>query len=75
MVNVTPQIIMDRVMKKIIFKHYRTGAEITKTVSEIPHLNKNPNNSRVIYWVHGEETYEDISKSSIVRVEEIKDEV
>ena len=73
MVNVSPQIIMDRVMKKIIFKHYQTGAEITKTVSEIPHLNKNPNNSRVIYWVHGEETYEDISKSSIVRLEEIED--
>jgi len=73
MINVAPPTVVDSVVKKIVFKHYRTGEEITKFVSEIPHLNKNPNNSRVIYWVHGEDTYEDISKSSIVRLEDIEE--
>ena len=73
MINVAPPTVVDSVVKKIVFKHYRTGEEITKIVSEIPHLNKNPNNSRVIYWVHGEDTYEDISKSSIIRLEDIEE--
>ena len=73
MINVAPPTVVDSVVKKIVFKHYRTGEEITKFVSEIPHLNKNPNNSRVIYWVHGEDTYEDISKSSIVSIEDVEE--
>ena len=73
MINVAPPTVVDSVVKKIVFKHYRTGEEITKFVSEIPHLNQNPSNSRVIYWVHGEDTYEDISKSSIISVEEIEE--
>jgi hypothetical protein len=73
MINVAPPTVVDSAVKKIVFKHYRTGEEITKIVSEIPHLNQNPNNSRVIYWVHGEESYEDISKSSIVSIEDIEE--
>lgn len=73
MINVVPPTVVDSAVKKIVFKHYWTGEEITKIVSEIPHLNKNPNNSRVIYWVHGEDTYEDISKSSIISIEDVEE--
>lgn len=70
MINAAHQIVVDSV-KKITFKHYRTGEKITKILSEVPHLN-NPNNHRIVFYNHEKEAYEDISKSSIVSIEDVK---
>lgn len=72
MINAEHQIAVDSAVKKITFKHYRTGEEITKLVSDIPHLNKNPNNHRVIYWSHDDDDFEDIIKSSIIKIEDVQ---
>ena len=70
MTNAAPQIAVENVKKKIVFKHYRTGEELIKIVSEIPHLNTNPNNARVVYWNHTDDRLEDIAKKSIIRMED-----
>jgi len=72
MINAAHQIVVDNV-KKITFKHYRTGEVITKVLSEVPHLNMNPTNHRIVFYNHEEEVYEDISKSSIVSIEDVKE--
>jgi hypothetical protein len=72
MINAAHQIVVDSV-KKITFKHYRTGEKITKILSEVPHLNMNPTNHRIVFYNHEEEAYEDISKSSIVSIEDVKE--
>lgn len=72
MTNAAHQIVVDDV-KKVTFKHYRTGEEITKILSEVPHLNMNPTNHRIVFYNHEEECYEDISKSSIVSIKDVEE--
>ncbi len=73
MTNAAPQIAVENVKKKIVFKHYRTGEELIKIVSEIPHLNTNPNNARVVYWNHTDDRFEDIAKKSIIKLENVEE--
>jgi len=70
MTNAEPQIAVGNV-KKVTFKHYRTGEEITKVLSEVPHLNVNPINDRIIFYNHEREVYEDIDKKSIIKIENL----
>ncbi len=70
MINAAHQIVVDNV-KKITFKHYRTGEKITKILSEVPHLNMNPTNHRIVFYNHEEEAYEDIDKKSIIKIENL----
>ena len=70
MTNAAHQIVVENV-KKVTFKHYRTGEEITKILSEVPHLNMNPNNHRIVFYNHEEECYEDIDKKSIIKTENL----
>lgn len=71
--NVAEPVMKTSPKKRIFFTHYKTGEEISKIVSELPHLNSNPNNARMIYWNHTDDCFEDISKKSIIRLEDIEE--
>lgn len=63
---------MDKNLKKITFKHWKTG-ELLEIVCSDTGLPDNPGSERIVVYDVVNKQYEDIIKDTIVSIEDIDD--